>query len=41
MEILKIKGKAFQVFDIIKRLDEKHGSMTIAEYDKKINGGGK
>ena len=35
MEILKIKGKAFQVFDIIERLAGLHPNMTLEEYQRR------
>jgi hypothetical protein len=34
--IIKIKGKASVVFDIIQRLDTLHGTMTLKEYEKRM-----
>lgn len=36
-DIIKIKGKASVVFDIIKRLDTLHGNMTLKEYERRFN----
>ncbi len=36
-DLIKIKGKAFQVFDIIERLAKLHPDMTLKEYAQKMS----
>ena len=36
-EIIKIRGQARMVFDIIKRLGDTHPQMTLKEYQERMS----